>query len=203
MNCDNCGAPMELFERRKYFFCRYCGSFHFIQTPETDGVRVLDRSGTLPCPVCSATLAKALLDDVHPIHYCEHCRGVLLPRSVFVDTTTARRAFASTPAVAPGRLDERELQRHLRCPRCRQQMDVHPYYGPGNIVMDTCSHCDAIWLDFGELKQIVDAPGNDRGTRHAPPSPPAETPAVAQDSVDIVRLNGGSLVRALADFLDD
>jgi Zn-finger nucleic acid-binding protein len=40
---------------------------------------------------------------------------------------------------------------------------VHPYYGPGNVVIDTCSRCDLIWLDFGELKQIADAPGRDRG----------------------------------------
>ena len=47
-------------------------------------------------------------------------------------------------------------------------MDVHPYYGPGNVVIDTCSACDMVWLDYGELKQITDAPGQDRGTRMAP-----------------------------------
>jgi Zn-finger nucleic acid-binding protein len=154
---------MELFERRRYFFCRYCGSFHFIESAETDGVRVLDRSAALPCPVCSATLATALLDDLHTIHHCEGCRGVLMPRSVFVEAITARRAFAAGPATAPPPLDPRELQRSIICPRCKAPMDVHPYYGPGNIVIDTCSGCDAIWLDFGELKQVADAPGRDRG----------------------------------------
>jgi Zn-finger nucleic acid-binding protein len=42
---------------------------------------------------------------------------------------------------------------------------AHPYYGPGNVVVDSCTTCDLIWLDFGELKQIVDAPGRDRGLR--------------------------------------
>ncbi len=49
------------------------------------------------------------------------------------------------------------------CPLCRKKMDVHPYYGPGGIVIDTCSRCDAVWLDSGELGQITDAPGSDRG----------------------------------------
>jgi Zn-finger nucleic acid-binding protein len=49
-------------------------------------------------------------------------------------------------------------------------MDVHPYYGPGNVVIDTCSGCDMVWLDHGELKQIADAPGQDRGTRSTPPA---------------------------------
>jgi Zn-finger nucleic acid-binding protein len=58
---------MELFHRRRYFFCRHCGTFHFI-----------------------------------------------------------------------------------------------PHDGPGNVVIDTCRRCDAVWLDSGELTQIVDAPGRDR-----------------------------------------
>jgi hypothetical protein len=47
-------------------------------------------------------------------------------------------------------------------------MATHPYYGPGNVVIDSCESCDLLWLDFGELKQIVDAPGKDRGTRQLP-----------------------------------
>ena len=42
-------------------------------------------------------------------------------------------------------------------------MDVHPYYGPGNVIIDTCGKCHLVWLDFGELKQIGDVPGQDRG----------------------------------------
>ncbi len=42
-------------------------------------------------------------------------------------------------------------------------MQTHPYYGPGNIVIDTCGHCNAIWLDHGELGRAVNAPGRDRG----------------------------------------
>jgi Zn-finger nucleic acid-binding protein len=49
------------------------------------------------------------------------------------------------------------------------RLETHPYYGPGNVVIDSCAACDVIWLDFGELKQIVDAPGRDRGSRQLPP----------------------------------
>jgi Zn-finger nucleic acid-binding protein len=31
--------------------------------------------------------------------------------------------------------------------------------------MDSCAACDLVWLDYGELKQVIDAPGLDRGTR--------------------------------------
>ena len=47
-------------------------------------------------------------------------------------------------------------------------MQTHPYYGPGNIVIDTCEHCNTIWLDYGELAAAVNAPGRDRGTSFVP-----------------------------------
>ncbi len=36
-------------------------------------------------------------------------------------------------------------------------MDVHPYYGPGNIVIDTCADCGLMWLDHGELTRVEQA----------------------------------------------
>jgi Zn-finger nucleic acid-binding protein len=157
---------MELFERRRYYFCRYCGSFHFIESPEVDGVQVLAHAAGSSCPVCATPLVSALLDGRHAARHCGRCRGLLLSRDAFVDVVTRRRAFASGPATVPEPLDPRELQRRTACPTCHEAMDVHPYYGPGNIVIDSCPRCDVIWLDYGELKQVSDAPGKDRGGGH-------------------------------------
>jgi len=189
---------MELFERRRYFFCRYCGTFHFIDSAETDGVQVLERPGSAPCPVCTSPLAKALLDNVHTIQYCEQCRGVLVPRPVFADVVNTRRAFSAGAPVTPSPLDNRELQRRIVCPQCQGQMDVHPYYGPGNIIIDTCSRCDVIWLDFGELKQVADAPGRDRGRRFAPAWPEEEPRPRRTHSVTS---GGGPLLDLFDDLL--
>ncbi|MFC2031008.1 zf-TFIIB domain-containing protein [Chloroflexota bacterium] len=54
------------------------------------------------------------------------------------------------------------MARKLPCPRCGIVMDTHPYYGPGNIVIDNCGRCNLIWLDSGELGTITNAPGRDR-----------------------------------------
>jgi Zn-finger nucleic acid-binding protein len=160
---------MELFERRRYYYCRYCGSFHFLDTPELDGIRVLDTPTPAPsCPRCSAKLATAQLDSAHPVHSCTACRGVLLPRTTFAHVVYTRRTWASNQPVPPLPLDPHELERVINCPRCSGRMDVHPYYGPGNVVMDSCTTCDLVWLDVGELKQISDAPGADRGVRKPP-----------------------------------
>ena len=163
MNCNNCGAPMEVFERRGYLFCRYCSTFQFLDRTPHDGVQVLDREGERACPVCEAPLVDALLDGTHRVRYCERCRGLLVPRAAFADAVVRRRAAGRTVAT-PIPPDRTELQRQLACPACRRRMDVHPYFGPGNVIIDSCAACDLIWLDFGELKQITEAPGRDRGT---------------------------------------
>ena len=157
---------MQLFERRRYYFCTFCGTFSFIETPALDGIRVLERpAAARACPQCGAPLAKALLDDSFPVEHCEQCRGLLIARSAFAEAIPRRRARESGPPASPIPLDARELKRVIACPACRAEMDVHPYYGPGNVVIDTCSGCDLIWLDGGELRQITEAGGRDRGWR--------------------------------------
>ena len=157
---------MELFATRGYFFCRYCGSFHFPESANDQGVKVLaDAAGPVPCPACSKGLATATLDGAHAIHYCRNCRGLLLARGSFGDVIRMRRAWATGPPVDPAPIRQDELKRVASCPSCRNRMATYPYYGPGNVVIDTCDECNVVWLDFGELKQIVDAPGQDRGGR--------------------------------------
>jgi Zn-finger nucleic acid-binding protein len=159
---------MALFERRRYFFCEHCGTFHFIDAPAIDDVQVLERREDRRCPRCAGALAHALLDDQHAVEFCEGCRGVLLARATFADALNRRRARAGGPGVPPQPLDRRELERRATCPQCAGEMDVHPYYGPGNVVIDSCTRCSLIWLDYGELQQMTDAPGRDRG-RQIPP----------------------------------
>jgi hypothetical protein len=33
-------------------------------------------------------------------------------------------------------------------------MDTHPYFGGGNVVVNTCERCSVIWLDAGKLALI-------------------------------------------------
>ena len=168
---------MELFAARGYFFCRYCGSFEFPASTSDDGVRVLGGDPeTRVCPVCAKTLASALLDQSHPVIYCGNCRGILIARSGFATVVQKRRAWATDPPGPAVPLDRAHLERKMSCPNCRTRMETHPYFGPGNVVIDSCAGCELVWLDFGELKQIVDAPGRDRGTREQVLRSTADTP---------------------------
>ncbi len=169
MNCPNCGAAMELVESRRHFQCRHCGTSHFTERIDAGGVRAVGDLADAPwCPVCKAAMAHALLDDHHPVDFCTRCRGVLLPRATFAGVVSKRRAWATEPPAEPVPLDRRALERELACPRCRRRFETYSHYGPGNVVIDNCTNCDLVWLDFGEMQQMVDAPGRDRGSRHLP-----------------------------------
>lgn len=202
MNCQNCGAAMELFARRRYYFCRHCGTFHFLDTQAMDGLEILARPQDAPeCSICKGRLAKSLVDQTHTVEYCEGCRGVLMARRTFADVIVRRRAWASSTSVQPLPIDQTELARRIPCPICGAAMDVHPYYGPGNVVMDSCAACDLVWLDFGELQQIVDAPGSDRGKRDAPP-PRMVARSVDTSGEDAIAGHGTGRVDIL-DLLND
>jgi Zn-finger nucleic acid-binding protein len=196
MNCRNCGGAMDLFATRGYFFCRYCGSFHFPETAGHDGVRVLaETAPPLPCPACEHPLAHAMLDESFHVRYCRNCRGALMKRTSFAAVVEKRRAWASDQPAPPVPLNRGELERKASCPACSTRMETHPYYGPGNVVIDSCLQCELIWLDFGELRQIVAAPGRDRGRREQ----------VSRETVDIRTgpgVTGVGTTYDSTDFLD-
>ena len=136
---------MELFASRGYYFCRYCGSFHFPQSAGDDGIRVLgEENEAKACAVCAKPLASALLDESHPVRYCRNCRGVLLARASFATVVHRRRAWATDPPGPAIPLDRAHLERPVSCPVCRRRMETHPYFGPGNVVIDSVIKGDTV-----------------------------------------------------------
>ena len=161
---------MALAKSRDYLRCGHCGTYHFPEAIEADGIRIVGRTANPPnCPVCSTGMSHALIDNEHPVEFCTRCRGILLPRTAFALVTQRRRAWATSPPAEPLPLNRDELRRRLACPTCGRTFDTYTHSGPGNVIIDNCVPCDMIWLDFGEMRQIVDAPGRDRGSREIHP----------------------------------
>lgn len=163
MNCPNCGAPMALLETRPCWQCEHCSTT--ICTEATEGVRVLENQPDAPapnCPICRRPLRAAVMDGRARVDVCEQCTGMLLQRRTFAETLIGRRRAAMTPPKTPAPTSRRELDRRVACPSCGARMITDWYYGPGNIVIDTCPACDLVWLDAGELQRAIDAPGSDR-----------------------------------------
>jgi hypothetical protein len=45
-----------------------------------------------------------------------------------------------------------KAQHYMKCPKCG--MDLHTL-AQGNVDIDTCFNCRGVWLDAGELDQLV------------------------------------------------
>lgn len=135
--------------------CEYCASFWF--PPESDeGVRTVHGLVGRDCPVCAVPLVAGTIED-YPVAHCTKCRGILAKTRDFFEIVRARRAKATGPFAPERPVDRTELSRLVACPECSETMDVHPYHGPGNAVIDTCGYCLFVWLDHSELTVIANA----------------------------------------------
>ncbi len=160
MNCLNCGAPLELADGRSVLSCEYCQSTRQLQCDSDDGDRIisLDRLGDSNCPRCHEQLVQASLDG-RRAEFCTHCHGVLLENAIFAEVTSSRRAAFRGSELAARPIDPELLMERIECPQCESLMDVHPNYGPGQAVIDSCSVCNLVWLDHSELTCIERTPG--------------------------------------------
>jgi len=150
---------------RGYYLCAHCGTTSFPEAVSRDGIRILGPDeANIRCSSCKTAFVRGMIDE-YLVDYCETCRGLLVARRDFAELVRRRRAWAQSQSVPPVHTDSTELRRRLNCPKCGIQMTTDWYYGPGNVVMDRCVACDVVWLDYGELQQIIDAPGEDRGSR--------------------------------------
>ena len=140
--------------------CTFCQT---VQTA-TDVSEVVDRVLSLEsplgvhCPVCDAEFETALIDEV-PACHCPNCRGLLLSSTEFRRVVEDRRAKYTGPDVAVALPHPIEFERKIACPSCHKLMEVHPYYGAGRAIIDSCSECQLVWIDQGELTNLERSPG--------------------------------------------
>lgn len=198
MNCPHCGAPMKLFRERDYYYCVHCQSYHFPHQ-DHEGLRVLGENPEgIHCPRCRVALNLITYDDFFKGYQCPKCQGLLFNRTTFREAIDFHRSKTKTPPEPFSYFDPSELDRVTYCPGCQKKMETFQYNGPGNIVIDTCHPCDLIWLDYGELQKVVNAPGKDRGV---PRKKPAEEKEKGQGAVpeDKIKTSFKELVYAILD----
>jgi Zn-finger nucleic acid-binding protein len=112
----------------------------------------------------------AVFDDFFQGYQCSNCQGLLFNRTTFREAIDNARSKIKTPPDPVRGFDPSELDRKTICPICERPMETFRYLGPGNIVIDTCHQDDLIWLDYGEIQKVVNAPGRDRGVPRKKPS---------------------------------
>ncbi|MGM0595802.1 MAG: zf-TFIIB domain-containing protein [Myxococcota bacterium] len=155
--CESCGAPMVKSPGKNYLYCEYCQTFHFPENNNKDKVEIIGDEKLMKCPICRKNLVEANIEG-EEVAFCNNCQGMLLPRKSFIIVIDKRRAqYSGKPMEHLQKIDQKDLKRTTHCPKCKQKMETHPYYGPGRVVIDSCAHCSLIWLDQGEMTKIEKA----------------------------------------------
>jgi Zn-finger nucleic acid-binding protein len=171
LSCRKCGGVLKCVDNHNAYRCEYCHSICVVSEVPllVDGIQPVNDVINSPCPACSETLLTAQLDS-RPILYCPGCYGMLVRREHFGAIVNERRSKrVGLEQESPRPIDPTAYARRLRCPSCECNMEAHPYYGPGNIVIDSCSECGYVWLDHGELSRVERSTGGrEPATIHLP-----------------------------------
>jgi Zn-finger nucleic acid-binding protein len=140
--------------------------------PETERLELETTVIGLTCPRCHVPLHRGRLNRDWEIGGCRHCGGLVIPKADFQRVVRVCRAEYRGPDQTPRPLEPQELHEPCDCPGCLEPMETHPYYGPGNAVIDSCSGCGVTWLDRRELTNIICAPGQRDRLESAPRQSP-------------------------------
>ncbi|MFO0978202.1 MAG: zf-TFIIB domain-containing protein [Planctomycetaceae bacterium] len=159
ISCQKCGGVSNVVAGQSYYRCQFCTSL--VQPVEISADRILPTGQTLEscCPCCDISLQSGMMEGRNVL-FCGDCFGLLLRNVDFGAIVSERvsRRVGVEPA-EPRPIDPVAYERRVSCPSCKTKMDVHPYYGPGNVVVDTCCECGLIWLDHGEVTRVEQASG--------------------------------------------
>ena len=155
-----CGAALSVATGYTHAVCGACQEFWFPTSIEESEDQIVPQNRVTPfsCPRCSIDLEVGKIGNTE-VCYCPTCRGLIIDSESLGAVIQARRGAYTGPDDKPVPADFSELDVHGNCPACYAVMEAHHYFGPGNIVLDTCNGCKLAWLDHGELSIIARAPG--------------------------------------------
>ena len=161
MNCVSCGGVLEKVYGQSHHWCRGCNLFEF-PTALDEGLIPITSGGestSFRCPKCKVSLEVGSITESVQVCFCNNCRGFVTSSQSLGQVITQMRSEYQGLDDQPQPLDPQALEIYDACPACRELMDSHPYYGPGNLVLNTCNPCQLAWFDHGELAKIIRAPG--------------------------------------------
>ncbi len=158
-NCKNCGAALS----GTLLICDYCKTRQDVDLSMVHRFTVETPQSKRICPRCHIPLQTVdlRLEKTFLIERCERCLGLFFdPGELesFLD-----KAVTNVHAVDPQRLNEvANVKRnheypvtYIDCPVCRRLMNRINFGSRSGVIADRC-RAHGIWLDGGELRQIME-----------------------------------------------
>lgn len=142
------------------------------------------------CPRCNSVLIVVEYHDIE-LDWCPQCEGLWFD-SGEMELVAAQMRGAGVVTMPWRKAGTNEKK--LKCPECRKTMEKRLVGDLSPVVADVCPRCNGLWLDHGELEQIVSQRGDAshasspiiehlRGTFSAGPKSHAKTPDVPGDAL--------------------
>jgi len=63
-------------------------------------------------------------------------------------------------ALAQKQRDDLKALHHMKCPKCGMDLQT---LSQGRVEIDTCFNCKGVWLDAGELEQVMKGAAQNKG----------------------------------------
>jgi uncharacterized protein len=108
------------------------------------------------CPTCKSDMIVLEYDSIE-LDYCTECNGVwfdageldLLLQSIDIDSDCPflKDLVNASEAESP--------EKKRKCPICNKKMKKVSFGQKQAIIIDVCQQGDGLWLDGGELEQLI------------------------------------------------
>lgn len=116
----------------------------------------------MDCPVCKEPMIVLELDEVE-VDHCISCGGIWLDAGeleLLLGDAAQKDDFLSSFEI-----DETSGERARRCPLCSRRMEKISVGRDKSVRIDRCRKNDGIWLDGGELEELIKMSGFGRDSR--------------------------------------
>lgn len=117
----------------------------------------------MDCPVCKNAMIVLELAEVE-VDYCTDCGGIWLDAGelelLLGDSQRTKQLLGSF------KVDSSRTEKQRKCPICLKKMQkviVGPSTPP--LLIDKCTRGDGLWLDKGELQNVLDAAKLDKDNK--------------------------------------
>ncbi len=160
MKCKFCSAPLP----KKGPICDYCGQRNPLNLTVLSKVDIEDKNEDYNCPVCDLAFDNINIGKKKRIliQRCNNCDGVFVAEDIL-------EHLIKIEIMLGAEVDHRVLRfvqdnprqkqelviRYRKCPVCKKMMQRFNYRAVSGVVVDRCLR-HGIWLDGGELKQLLE-----------------------------------------------
>ena len=158
MICKKCEVGLKQLKNSDVKFCPNCDSVD-VPVDKQEQIQASGPETDFRCPKCPDINLQ--IGDLFgtQVCFCDECYGFVIDRTSLGQLIEGLRASYEGPDDAPIQIDPAELHEICNCPACLERMETFNYYGPGNVILDSCEHCQLTWFNQGELGKIIRAPG--------------------------------------------